>query len=338
MINEKWRARLIFPIRRQTSPASSASAFRVMVAKEFGDHLRSWRFAILIVIVLLACIGSVYSALTALKQGGASAGADAEFRFLQIYTLTDGTLPSFLSFVSYLGPLIGITLGFDAINTERSKGTLSRLISQPIYRDDVLKAKFIATLLVLSTAILALGLLVMGVSLIVIGYPPTLEEFLRVLLFLAGAILYIGFWLNLSILFSIRFKQATTSALAGLSLWIFFSVFYGMILNLIAKSAAPGAEEGAAAVIGYQKLMLALGRLSPSELFNEASTTLLMPSVRSLGPLTMDQVIGALPSPLPLVQSLLLIWPHLVGLIAATILCFGLSYYIFMRQEIRSRT
>ena len=62
-----------------------------------------------------------------------------------------------------------------------------------------------------------------------------------------------------------------------------------------------------------------------------------MPSVRSLGPLTMEQIQGAIPSPLPLGQSLLLVWPQVTGLIAATIVCFALSYVAFMRIEIRSR-
>ena len=53
-----------------------------------------------------------------------------------------------------------------------------------------------------------------------------------------------------------------------------------------------------------------------------------MPSVRSLGPLTMEQVQGAIPSPLPLGQSLLVVWPQLTGLIAATVICFALSYVI----------
>ena len=85
------------------------------------------------------------------------------------------------------------------------------------------------------------------------------------------------------------------------------------------------------------EFILGLMRLAPSELFNEATTTLLMPSVRSLGPLTMEQVQGAIPSPLPLGQSLLVVWPQLTGLIAATVICFALSYVIFMRREVRSR-
>jgi len=75
----------------------------------------------------------------------------------------------------------------------------------------------------------------------------------------------------------------------------------------------------------------------PNQLFKEATTTLLMPSVRSLGPLTMEQVYGTIPGPLPLGQSLLLVWPQVIGLIAATVICFALSYLSFMRREIRSR-
>lgn len=97
--------------------------------------------------------------------------------------------------------------------------------------------------------------------------------------------------------------------------------------------------EGAAQqdVMQYQQFILNLMRVVPSQLYTDATTTLLMPAVRSLGPLTMEQVSGAIPNPLPLGQSLLLVWPQLTGLIAATVLCFALSYSLFMRKEIRSR-
>jgi ABC-2 type transport system permease protein len=62
-----------------------------------------------------------------------------------------------------------------------------------------------------------------------------------------------------------------------------------------------------------------------------------MPSVRSLGALTMEQLEGALPTPLPIGQSLLMVWPQVTGLIAGSILLFGLGYYLFMRREIRPR-
>jgi ABC-2 type transport system permease protein len=42
------------------------------------------------------------------------------------------------------------------------------------------------------------------------------------------------------------------------------------------------------------------------------------------------------PTPLPLGESLLLIWPRLTGMIAVTILLFAVCYVLFQRQEIRA--
>jgi ABC-2 type transport system permease protein len=322
----------------EQSGARTPSPFWVIVQKEFGDHLRSWRFGILIGITVLACIGSIYGAVTSLKESAGNEQSDTAFLFLKMFTASDGTLPTFATFVSFLGPLIGIALGFDAVNSERSKGTLGRLLSHPVYRDDFILAKFTASLLLITVVLFSLGFLVMGLGLITIGYPPTPEEFIRVVLFTLVAIVYVGFWLNLSILFSIRFRQAATSALSGIALWLFFSVFYSMIVGLIERATAPANATSVDQLLSHANGILLLNRLSPAYLFSEATTTLLTPGVRSLGPLTAEQVVGAIASPLPLGQSVLLVWPQLVGLLAATMACFGISYAMFMRQEIRSRS
>ncbi|GGA37469.1 ABC transporter permease [Paenibacillus physcomitrellae] len=321
----------------------TASSFWVMVEKECGDHFRSWRFGILMAIIVLACIGSIYAAVTAIRSGDAAAndtsGSGDTFLFLKMYTLTSSSLavPSFSTFLSWLGPLIGITLGFDAVNSERNKGTLGRLLSQPIYRDDFIKAKFVSALFVITVVVFSLGFLVMGLGLFTIGYPPTPEEFLRIIVFLLMAVIYIGFWLNLSILFSIRFRQAATSALSSIAIWLFFTIFYSMIINMIDSATAVAQTAAPETQLNHINFILTLNRISPTELFSETLTTMLSPGVRSLGPLTMDQLVGAIASPLSLGQSLLLIWPQLTGLLAATIICFGLSYVLFIRQEVRSR-
>ncbi|HEX9898076.1 MAG TPA: hypothetical protein VGC81_02565, partial [Candidatus Methylomirabilis sp.] len=41
-------------------------------------------------------------------------------------------------------------------------------------------------------------------------------------------------------------------------------------------------------------------------------------------------------NPLPLGQSALIVAPHLVSLVAITLICFAICYGCFMRQEIRS--
>lgn len=311
--------------------------FSVMVHKEISDLVRSWRFVILIALIALTCLGSMYTAITGIAKAIKPDDPDGAFFFLKIFTVSDGTLPPFFVFVSFLGPLLGIGLGFDAINSEQNRGTLSRILAQPVYRDYILNAKFVAALTVIGTMFFALGFLVMGCGLIAIGIPPTADEFLRIVSFLLLSIVYVAFWLNLSIFFSVRFRQGATSALSGIAVWLFFSVFYEMIVQLLAKALAPSEMASEYQMISYQRFILNLMRINPGQLFSEATTTLLMPSVRSLGPLTMEQVEGAIPSPLPLGQSLLLVWPQVTGLIAGTLLFFALAYHYFMRKEIRSR-
>lgn len=325
-------------LKRRTERDSIPHPFWIMVQKEMTDHVRSWRYVILLAIIALTCIGSIYTAVTTLSSNAAAEGAETSFLFLKIFTASDGTLPSFVTFVSFLGPLIGIALGFDAVNSERNKGTLSRVMSQPIHRDYFINAKFVAALIMIAIIFFALGFLVMGFGMFTIGYPPTVEEFFRVILYLIMTVFYVGFWLNLSILFSIWFRQAATSALLSIASWLFFSVFFGLILNLIAGLLVPPDTATVDQILSYQSSIQTISRLSPAQLFNESTMTLLMPNIRTLGPLTIQQLVGAVPdSPLPLGQSILLVWPQLTALIALTMICFGLSYYLFMRQEIRSR-
>jgi ABC-2 type transport system permease protein len=311
--------------------------FRVLVNKEISDHVRSWRFIILLSIIVLTCLGSVYIALQGIKKAPVPADSSTAFFFLKLFTVSDGTLPPFFVFISFLGPLLGISMGFDAINSEQNRGTLSRVLAQPIHRDYLINAKFAAALYVISVLFFSLGFLVMGLGLIITGILPTAEEFLRVVFFIFISIVYVSFWLNLSILFSVRFRQPATSALAGIAVWLFFTVFYSIIVSVIAKAATPSANATAQQVVNYNELIMNLFRVLPSQMFSDATTTLLVPTVRSLGPLTMEQVIGTIPSPLPLGQSLLLVWSQITGLIAATVICFVLSYVSFMKREIRSR-
>jgi ABC-2 type transport system permease protein len=311
--------------------------FRILLQKEISDHIRSWRFIILLAIIGLTCLGSMYTALANISKAVKPDDPEGAFFFLKLFTISDGSLPSFIVFISFLGPLLGISLGFDAINSEHNKGTLSRILSQPIPRDYLLNAKFLAALSVISRMFFVLGFLVMGFGLIIIGIPPTAEEFMRIIFFILLSIIYVAFWLNLSILFSVQFRQPATSALAGIAVWLFFSVFYTMIVNLIAKAITPAGFASTNQIISSEGLIMSLLRLIPNQLFSDATTTLLMPSVRSLCPLTMEQIYGTIPGPLPLGQSLLLVWSQVTGLIVATILCFVASYVSFMKREIRSR-
>ncbi len=314
------------------TPRKPLNPFWVIVNKEIADHIKSWRFVVLVAIIALTCMGSMYTALTNINEALKSGKADDAFLFLKIFTVSDGTLPSYFIFISFLGPLLGIALGFDLINSEQNKGTLTRVLSQPIPRDFFINAKFVASLLVISILFLVLNLLIMGFGLISIGIPPTPEEFIRIILFTLASIVYVSFWLNLSIVFSVKFQQAATSALTGIAAWLFFTIFYQLLVNIGFNIFIP---TGRKLSLAGEQLKLGILRIAPGQLFSDITTSLLSPSVRSIGPLTMQQMQGAIPGHLPVGQSFMLIWPEIIGLLAYSVLCFIVSYILFMRKDIK---
>jgi ABC-2 type transport system permease protein len=80
-----------------------------------------------------------------------------------------------------------------------------------------------------------------------------------------------------------------------------------------------------------------LARLSPSTLFGEIVLALLNPTTRTLGPLYISQLQGAvIGAPLPFGESVLIAWPQIVGMIAGTIVLFVIGYIAFQRQEVRA--
>lgn len=305
--------------------------------KELADHFNSKRFVILFVLALLAAIFAIYVAFHNIRG---EVTADTEFIFLKLFTISGEAFPPFLFLISFFIPIIGIALGFDAVNSERTSGNLSRLLSQPIYRDAVINGKFLAGLAILAIIIASVIAIVAGLGLRMIGVPPSSEEVLRLLVFALISIIYGAFWMALAVLFSVFFNRAATSMLASIGLWIFFFFFMAMIAGAIANAQIPIDQNSSVALIAkHYEVEGAIGRVSPCNLYGEAVIALLEPQVGSLNPALMmisTLVAGRMLSPLPFSQSLLLIWPQLVGLIALAAICFAVSYIRFMREEIRS--
>ncbi len=301
--------------------------------KELADHLGSKRFVIFFFLILIVGGASAYLAAQALF-GQESAG---EFIYLRLFTVSGGGLPSFLGFLAFFGPLIGVVLGFDAINSEFNRGTVSRVLSQPIYRDWWINGKFLAGLTALAIAVASIILIIVGLGLYILGFPPDGAEISRAAMFFVISVIYLGFWLSLGILFSIVFRQTATSALASIALWLFFTLFLYMLAGLIADQVAPIKPGVSADVFAkHESIRDLVLRFSPVALYEEATTAILIPSYRGLGIAALLQEASIPTSPLPLGQSLLIVWPQLVGLVALTSVCFAISYVIFMRREIRS--
>jgi ABC-2 type transport system permease protein len=315
----------------------------VICRKELADHFSSTRFILLFTLIFMVSLVMAYMVGAGLREE-LQGMTKPTLVFLLLFTST-GKLFSLIQFIAFFGPLIGIVLGFDAINKERSSRTLSKVISQPIYRDAVINGKFLAGVIIITVMLVAIILLISGLGLTLIGVVPGPEEIGRLVIYLIISIFYISFWLGVSILFSILFRNIATSALAAVACWIFFSFFVAIGAGIAADMIAPVDQNSVATnperVIQHEQARNILSLFSPMTLYSEGTTTILDPmrkttqTILLMGP--MERLsLSRFQNPLPLLQSVYLVFPHIISLIAITMLFFAASYIAFMRQEIRS--
>jgi ABC-2 type transport system permease protein len=306
-----------------------------ILQKELADYFSSIRFIVLFILVLLASAAGLYASF----QGIRTANLPEGFVFLGLFTTSGEAIPSLINLITLLVPIIGIALGFDAINSERSGGTLSRILSQPVYRDDVINGKFLAGIITLSLMMAATILIVFGYGIRLIGVTPTSEEALRLFFYFIFTVIYGAFWMGLAMLFSVIFRRIAYSLVTSIGVWLFLSIFILLIAPAIANNLTPIAEGATTAeLIRNVGLEQTIMRFSPNTLFSEATNALLLPALGE-NPLIIAISPAAaflLPNPLSLDQSLLFIWPQLTAMIALSVICFATSYMVFMRQEIRA--
>jgi ABC-2 type transport system permease protein len=320
-------------MRREGSPWQGLGT---VLLKELADHFDSWRMLVLAALIVSAAGFPLYNAIEQIK----ATTAEDPFVLLKLFNV--GGQLSVVAILGFMIPVMAIGLGFDTVNGEHNRRTLSRILAQPIYRDALLTGKFLAALTVLTVNLACLWLLVVGFGVYLLGVPPSGEEFVRSLIFLLIAVAYAGAWLALAMLFSVLFRSAATAALLALGVWLFMTLLWLMIAPFIAQLIAPpdvrllllGIPDPQ--TVAWERGLL---RLSPYWLFYEAVQAVVSPTSPSRGPI-IDQfralsgeVVGAA---LPLGESLALAWPQIVGLIAGAIVLFVATYVAFQRQEVRA--
>ena len=311
-----------------------------IAGKELADHLLSVRFYVLLFVLGIAALIPLYFAGEVIRSlAPAASGQPAIFLAMFVVDPAGQTtgIVTAQKFVAMAAPLLGIAFSFDAVNGERHQGTLPRLLSQPIHRDDVINGKFAAGVIVIALVLTAIVAIISGFGMLRLGITPEVSEILRVIAWIVITTLYVGLWLAFGMLLSVVIRRAATSALIGFGVWLFVAIpFFGpLLVGLLGRFMAAGSSTQ----VEYASTVQLFQRLLPGQLYAEASVAILSPGVTTLGAseIYSQQAAQQMPSTvLSLEQSLLLIWPHLVILFALMIGCFALAYARFMRQEVRA--
>jgi ABC-2 type transport system permease protein len=331
--------------RRAARRAEKAPSggWRTIAGKELADHLGSVRFVVLLLVVAIAAIVPMYFISTDISAAAPRvAGQPALFLVLFIGGSDQvGGVPM-IALAALLVPLVGIAFGFDGINSERAQGTLSRLLAQPIHRDDIINGKFGAGIAVITLMLGALVILVTALGIVRLGIIPSPEELARVFVWLLATVLYASFWLAFALLLSVVIRGPASAALVGFGSWFGLILFGQFLLPLIANFLFPATTTtlGPYAYASTQSANLFL-RISPAVLYDDIVRAVMNPSTTSvLGFGNIGQAISnaerVQTSLLTLDQSILLVWPQIVVLTALTTAMFALAYVLFLRQEVRA--
>src|SRR3989449_1288423 len=264
-------------MKREGSPWTGLWA---VVLKELADHLSSVRMQLLELLIFLTAFAATF---VASRQVRATVAEDP-FVYLKLFTTQQDPLPSFVAFLGFFLPLAAIALGFDSVNGEHNRRTLSRVLAQPIYRDALLLGKFLAGIVTLGISLLALWLLVTGMGLLVLGVAPSGAEVARGLLFLLSTLAYAGIWLALALMFSVVFRQPATSALAAMAGGLVFGVFWDVVVQGGAPGLRPAYGGDPFAPLAQVRPGLFLAPPSAKPPLAQPVVALLNPEVRALGP------------------------------------------------------
>jgi Cu-processing system permease protein len=179
------------------------------------------------------------------------------------------TSAALINLVLFLAPLMGLTLGAQALSSERERGTMSYLLSLPVSPFEMFIAKFIGLAIAIGAAIVS-GFALATLTMSFMGSGGSAGAFLPLTgltVLLAWASLAIGYLIS-------SFSRSTMSALGvAVVVWLVLVLIgnLGLMGTAVILKLSPGA-------------LLASTLVNPLESYRIAAVDLLRDSMELLGP------------------------------------------------------
>lgn len=204
----------------------NTSNINVITQKEFADHLKSSVFLSFTATFTLVVLAYSYVL-----------GTEVE------YTLNVLGSPDLMrgfegvaEVVCRFAPIVGIVLGFDAISKEIKSSSMNVLLTHPVFRDNVILGKILGSgsciLLVLFFSIN----LATGAMLIASGVPVTMQQIIRIEIFVLLTFFYSLIFLAISIMVSTISKKSNDSLMFNLIVWLVITVLLTELIFTVSYS------------------------------------------------------------------------------------------------------
>ncbi|HOI14184.1 MAG TPA: ABC transporter permease subunit [Methanoculleus sp.] len=198
--------------------------------KEFSDHITSRRFIIILGLLLVISAISIHEGIEQYNDNLES--YTEQFQYMQEsddpYSSWMPSKPSimyvFISMMGYmtmLGGILAIAIGFDQVSKEKETRSLKTLLSHPVYRDEIINGKALGGVGALGLA-MALALAIAIAMLLVFSVVPTLNEFVAILIFGAVSLAFLLAYFAVSLTMSTVSKESGNALIY--TLVIFFAV------------------------------------------------------------------------------------------------------------------
>jgi ABC-2 type transport system permease protein len=200
----------------------------IIAQKEFRSAFRDKIFIVITLLFLLLSIVSVYigsstknaelKAYSDIVDLLKSQGSQAFPPEPQIYPLA--ILQNIIKYVSIVGAVLAIFLGFDTFSGEKENGTMKLLLSRPLYRDQLISGKLLGGALVIGLLLIVTLLFNTILFSSVSGLSPGLGEISRLITFMLLAFCYMMSFYIATMFVSIKTNDPSFGFLIMLILWV----------------------------------------------------------------------------------------------------------------------
>jgi Cu-processing system permease protein len=190
------------------------------------------------------------------------------------------TSAGLVNLVLFLAPLMGLTLGAQALTAEREKGTLSYLLAQPVSHFELFISKFLGLAIAITSAIVS-GFALSTLTISYLSGGKGMDIFLQ----LTGLTVLLAL-VSLSIGYLISSLTRRTSTALGISIIVWLGLVIVGDLGLM----------GTAVILKMSpSTLLTVTLINPLESYRIASINLLRDSLELLGPsgLVANDTFGA---------------------------------------------
>jgi len=202
--------------------------------KEFSDHITSRRFVIILGLLLVISAIGMHSGIETYNTMLESYNEHLQYVQNSDVPYTGWMMdkPSvmlvfsaMMSYMTMLGAVLAIAIGFDLVSKEKETRSLKSLLSHPVYRDEIINGKALGGIAALGFA-MGLALAVSLAMLLFFSIVPTVDEFAAILIF--GAVT-LGFLLAY---FAIALTMSTVAKESGNALIYTLVIFFAVSLLL----------------------------------------------------------------------------------------------------------